>query len=318
MTGMDPDLENRPLRMIAVYGALRSGTTLLRLMLDANPGLSCPGETDFIFDHLGELSPSWAYDEDILESDRIYRSHREKYKTAPLPNPTPDRLIRRIAGEDAIAVLMLHRNISLALALYPDLRIVHVLRDPRDVARSSIGMGWAGNVFYGIDHWIETEREWQDIVGKLTADQFLSVHYESLIDHPERTLTEICDFARCRYHPAMLEYDKTSSYAKPSADFGAQWKRKQSSREIGLVEAKIGHLLTASGYEPSGVRPHHPSMMEKAILLLGNKGAQWKSRIRRYGILDPFVVVLGRKLGSKKLAAAAKRRIDEKSLKYLK
>jgi len=139
-----------PARTVAVYGALRSGTTLLRLMLNAHPQLSCPGETDFIFDHLHGTDTAAHYDETALERDRIYRAHRTLYAGTPLPDLTPDALINRIAGTDNIAVLMLHRRISRALALYPDLRVIHFLRDPRDVARSSIGMGWAGNVYYGL------------------------------------------------------------------------------------------------------------------------------------------------------------------------
>ena len=39
-------------RVIFVYGALRSGTTLFRLMLEAHPALSNAGEADFLFDFL--------------------------------------------------------------------------------------------------------------------------------------------------------------------------------------------------------------------------------------------------------------------------
>ena len=66
-------------RTVAVYGALRSGTTLLRLMLDAHSRLSCPGETDFLFDHLRMQSDPPVYDEEALERNRIYRAHRARY-----------------------------------------------------------------------------------------------------------------------------------------------------------------------------------------------------------------------------------------------
>ena len=61
----------------------------------------------------------------------------------------------------------------------------------------------------------------------------------------------------------MLDYDQTSTYSKPSSDLVAQWTHKLTARETGLVEAKIGPMLDAAGYSPSGVAPHHPSGAEK-------------------------------------------------------
>lgn len=307
-----------PLRSVAVYGALRSGTTLLRLMLDAHPHLSCPGEADFLFDHLRSDGTSPVYDEDALERDRIYRAHRARYAETPLSALTPDALIGRIAGADKTAVLMLHRHISRALALYPDLRIIHFLRDPRDVARSSIGMGWAGHVYYGIDHWIRTERDWASIGRKLRADQVLTVHYEDLIGDPKGTLTTICQFIGVSYEDVMLSYDKTSTYAKPSGDLVMQWTHKQTPRETAMVEAKIGPLLAASGYSPSGIAPHHPSGMERIALKFSNKYAIWTERIRRFGLIDPGIVALARRLHIPRLSAGAQRRMDEKTIKRLK
>lgn len=307
-----------PSRTIAVYGALRSGTTLLRLMLDANPALSCPGETDFIFDHLTTRDGKPACDEAALERDWIYRAHRADYAAAPLTQVTPEALIRRIAGTDKIAVLMLHRNLSRVLTLYPDLRIVHFLRDPRDVARSSIGMGWAGNVYHGIDHWIETETDFQRMAGRLKPGNLLTVRYEDLIARPKEVLTGICNFAGCRYDPAMLDYDRTSTYEKPSGAFTVQWKHKQTPREVGLVEGKIGPLLGAAGYEPSGHPPVVPSGLDKLRLKIQNKQAVWQKRIERYGWTDPLVVAVCHKLGLPALSEKAQRRMDEKILKYLK
>ena len=54
-------------------------------------------------------------------------------------------------------VLVLHRHADKALTLLPDAKVIHLMRDPRDVARSAIGMGWAGNVFHGSPAMVATE-----------------------------------------------------------------------------------------------------------------------------------------------------------------
>ena len=310
-----PDISTRT---VAVYGALRSGTTLLRLMLDAHSRLSCPGETDFLFDHLRMQSDPPVYDEEALERDRIYRAHRTRYAGTPLPALTPDALIDRIAGTDKTAVLMLHRHISRALVLYPDLRLIHFLRDPRDVARSSIGMGWAGHVYYGVDHWIDTERDWAAVSRTLSPDQVLTIRYEDLINDPGATLQAICHFIGVAYEASMLDYDQSSTYSKPSRDLVVQWRHKLTARETGLVEAKIGPMLDDAGYSPSGVAPHHPSGAEKIALKFGNKYAIWAERIRRFGLMDPVIVTLAHRLCIPRLSVRARRRMDEKTIKRLK
>lgn len=286
-----------PSRTIAVYGALRSGTTLLRLMLDGHPRLACPGETDFLFDHLIRDGDGGRYDPEVMERDRIYRAHMAKYADQPLSAHTPDGFIARIAGEDQIAVLMLHRHIDRVLDLYPDMRLIHMLRDPRDVARSSIGMGWAGNVYHGVDHWIDTERGWQAVRDRLHPDQVLEIRYERLIQDTEAVLQQVCAFCGLSFDPQMLAYDAKSTYSKPDTSLVEQWKRMQTPREIGLVECRIGALLTETGYAPSGHPAPPPGRLERLALAVQNRRAIWARRIERFGLLDPLVVAIANRLG---------------------
>ena len=53
---------------ILVFGALRSGTTLLRLMLKAHSGVQSLGEADFLFDHIEKAADGTClYDREALE-----------------------------------------------------------------------------------------------------------------------------------------------------------------------------------------------------------------------------------------------------------
>ena len=258
-------------RSFVLYGALRSGTTLLRLMLDGHPRINCPGEMDFLMDH---LDAKGRYDRAALEASRIYRAHEALYPDQPLDDPRPEDFVLRVAGDsDQVAGLILHRHLDHALEVFPGMRVVHLMRDPRDVARSSIGMGWAGSVYYGVDHWIGTQKDWQRALPSLPEAQRLIVFYEDLIEKPEETLGRICDFAGLSFHPDMLAYDDGSTYSKPDPSLITQWKRKQTAREVGLTEAKIGPMLQQAGYAPSGHDPVHPGKIEKLTLWMQNKRA---------------------------------------------
>ncbi|MEM9735225.1 MAG: hypothetical protein AAF908_01295 [Pseudomonadota bacterium] len=100
-------------------------------------------------------------DRRALGDDRIFRGF-----DLALPAEEPgDAAVRDLAAQlctkpESVTVLMLHRHLDRALQIFPGTPVVHMLRDPRDVARSCIGMGWAGDVYHGVDGWIDTERGW--------------------------------------------------------------------------------------------------------------------------------------------------------------
>jgi hypothetical protein len=304
-----------------LYGALRSGTTMLRLMMDHHPQLTCPGEADFLTDALrpGNGPSGWKYDPDHLLDDRIFRA-----SLAALPESEDAGVAFRDmtghlrGGTEGCLVLDIHRGIDRILDLAPDVPIVHLVRDPRDVARSAIGMGWAGNVYHGADIWLSAEQVWQENLSRFAPGQVHEVRYEALVRAPEATLSGICDFLGIDYAPGMLEYGDDSTYTAPDTSLVEQWRRKQTPRDLGLVEPLFGDLLEARGYAPSGHPPISPNRFQRMGLMAENKWGAWQTRVSRYGIADPLLLAVSRRLYLDGLARRTKRRIDEKTLSYLK
>ena len=235
-----------------VYGALRSGTTMFRLMLESNRAISNPGEADFLFDHIApdpDHPTGWRYDRTALIDDRIFRA-----KQFDLPEELDglDLLEEMLAQMDArspgLLTLNVHRHAERIVQTLPDARFVHLLRDPRDVARSSIGMGWAGTLYRGVDHWILTETAWDRIAKHLRTGQVLDLSYEDLFADIDNNLRRVCDFLEVSFDPAMLRYHETSTYGPPDPSLAEQWRRRSKPREIALVEGKAGALMRARGY----------------------------------------------------------------------
>lgn len=314
---MKPRLpEGRPVYVL--YGALRSGTTLMRLILDAHPNILCPGERDFMLDHLQPGENGLKLDRDGLQVDRVFRASG---LTAPVGNDGEAvffDFLEQQQKEESALVLVMHRKFELLLDLMPDVRIIHLLRDPRDVARSSIGLGWAGNTWYGINHWIKTEKQWDRAARRLSPEQVLTVRYEDILADPKEGLGKICAFLGLSYDPEMMSYSETTSYSAIDPSLSYQWKRKQTEREIALVEHKVGPLLTARGYAQSGHELSAPSGLERLGLWFANKTAVWQRIFARYGYVDPILVRLATKLGLKRLARGPKLRMNVKQNQSLK
>ena len=307
--------------IVCVYGALRSGTTLLRLMLDSHPSLICSGETDFLFDHI-EIDPSTEeliYDLGALARDRIFRlsglalpSRKEASRALP-ELITGLRKKRR-----GTIILMNHRRPEMILRLLPKMKIIHIVRDPRDVARSSIGMLWAGNVFVGVDHWVATECAWDRVACRLDSLRVFTLQYERLVAQPGNTLKDLCRFLGKEFDETMLSYDASSSYDKPDMAKIEQWRHQLTPYEIGLLEEKIGHLLEERGYARSGHLPVVPSALFRAMLIARSKLSVKRRTIARYGLRDVTMLLVGRWLNISALRHRAERNIDKKTIGFLK
>ncbi len=314
---------------VFVYGALRSGTTVFRLMLNAHPGLWNPGEADFLFDHLHrQADGSWRYDLDRLgiHQERIYPDLSEPVRAA-----TPDHDGRALLGNllarfdarfdargSGLLSLNIHRHITKVAELVPHARIIHLLRDPRDVARSCIGMGWAGLPDHGTRQWIATERDWDRAAGAFAADQVLELKYEDLIAGTHDQLERVCAFFGLAFDPAMLRYHEKTTYGAPDPGLIEQWRRKMAPDDLALVEGRIGPLLTARGYAPSGVAPRQPHPAERLWRRMRNRLLVWRFAIRRYGVYLVFMEKISRRLGLQGINREIQNRIFVLSRKYIK
>lgn len=296
-----------------LFGALRSGTTMLRLMIDGHPRLICPGETDFLTDHLILGSDGgWKYDLDALANDRIFQNSRAELPPASEAGAAFRSMAADLKGRDlGRLVLVMHRGLGRLLDIAPNIPILHLVRDPRDVARSAIGMGWAGHVYYGMDIWLEAEEEWERMAPRLVGCQTLELRYEALIQNAEGVLGHVCSFLGERYHPGMLSYSDSSTYDRPDPAFAEQWRTKLNASELGLAESRLGDLLARRGYKFSGHRPIVPGRVERFGLWFQNKKSIWQFRIKKFGLLDPLIMALARRLSLTQLSMAAQRRMDK-------
>lgn len=304
-----------------VFGALRSGTTLFRLMLNAHGGISNPGEVDFLFDFLAPdpTHPTgWRYDRGAMQKHRIFRSRK---LNLPADCDGLDLLHDMIAQlcerTDGVLTLNVHRHADRIARVLPQARFIHLLRDPRDVARSSIGMGWSGNSFYGVEHWIATERSWDRAATYIAEDQVMTLRFETLMADLENQLKRASVFLGLKFSASMLDYHKNTTYAPPDPRIAGQWRRNANPYDIALLEGKCGDLIVARGYELNGA-PLYPGWLERRMLALKNRVFRWRYNIRRFGWPLFVSAHFTRLFGAKTLNERVQRRMDEKTIESLK
>ena len=303
-----------------VCGALRSGTTMLRLMLNEHPRLSNPAEMDPLFDaprgadgdvRMQEFVRTLRADSVIVEQGvRV----EEGLSYGDLLRSIADQL--RVEGKTLS--INVHRNFERIPEVFPEARHIHIIRDPRDVAKSSIGMGWAGNVYHGVDHWMLSEASFERLEGTLPADRVLTLRNEDLLRQPEAELERVCRFMGEAFDPAMLTYPEKSTYAAPDPSVIGQWRRSLSAEETALVEGKIGEMLTARGYELSGAAPMVPSSLKRFGLKQQNRLGRLQFSARRFGPWLTFLDLLRRFVPHRGLDEHVSRRMGRIWAEHLK
>ncbi len=306
---------------IFLVGAERSGTTLLRLMLDHHPQIAFHHEFEFAVDQLDEAGnwPALSAYHEYLATHRIFAHSRFTIDPSlSYPELVNSFLLQKMQRDHKPLVgATVHYEFHQLLKIWPQAKFIHLLRDGRDVARSTMVMGWAGNMFTGVERWIEAEQLWQTLSRQLSADQHITVQYEQLAQHADQVLTQLCEFIGVPFTPAMYDYATRSTYSLPNPKSLSQW-RKLSNYEVQLAESRIGLLLSERGYPLSGLPPVSNTPWLRWRLQVQDRWARRLFRLRRYPLRLYLKESLARHLKLKKWHSQALLEIntyDERRIK---
>jgi tetratricopeptide (TPR) repeat protein len=208
-----PSGENH--RFAFLGGHPRSGTTLLEQILDANPDVLAfdePAAFQQEVEQRIQLSSSPARQLDQLPSARRAEMRRRYEKS----------LFREITGLRSARVL-LDKNPSPTMALglwlrvFPDLKVIIALRDPRDVVVSCFFLNLllnATNVnFLSLDRTVKHYADLMDVwlrLRELGGFDWLESRYEDVVSGVEQEGRKATEFLGLTWHPAQASYHETA------------------------------------------------------------------------------------------------------------
>lgn len=204
----------------------RSGSTLLRFILDSHPDLACPPETG-VSGALAQLAHVW----DILESTGS--GARRPTLAPPVPSPQAAAALRE-AADDAFREYLrargkkrwcdksldTYQSADLLAQVYPDAKFIMLTRHCMDVIASGVEICPWGLSRFGFDpfvaqypgnsvaaigsYWLACTQA-NLTFGEKHPDSCHRVRYEDLVATPEQTAAAIFSFLDAAPAPGITE-----------------------------------------------------------------------------------------------------------------
>jgi sulfotransferase family protein len=210
-----------------VVGVNRSGTTLLRMMLDAHPELTIPPETHFVPELIAAAESKdpapetllatitgqrewgdFGLDEDeLLERFRAIEPLNAGDALRAFYSAYAERAGKPRWGEKTPIYVKSMRKIERAL---PEARFVHVIRDGRDVALSIRDRAVKEHPIDRIaERWVRRITRAREQARHLA--HYEEIRYENLILDTRPTLERVCELFELPWDDALLDYHERSA-----------------------------------------------------------------------------------------------------------
>ena len=272
--------------MFIIFGSPRSGTTLLSASLNQNDHIVVPDETDFItpLSFLintvkDEATGKRLIAEMIVSTERFkfsigaYLSEREVYDIVKDAEYNIRSILlgiycyiasknnALIAGDKSPNDLMYLRNLVSAGLFKSDIKIVHIVRDVRDVILSIKNTGWdieSDIEFFFPRIWCDSNLYLQHVCCSEKMNYKL-IKYEELICNPVEIFNELTDFLEAPFQYKMFDMNKRSEryanvrhHCNLKKDFMrehiALWKNSMDLDMVKLCEKQANEALEKFGY----------------------------------------------------------------------
>ena len=280
---------SRSLAPVFVGGCPRSGTTLLRTMLNAHPDIAIPHETRILIEGYRRRA-EWG---DLAEPENRRRVarwvvERKESRYRWLTEDADELVERMVAAAPTIGSVLsagfrlyaerhgkprwgekrpsVALHLDVVFAMFPNARYVNIVRDPRAAVASirEVGRqyGWgAHDVPGGTDTWERSARAADRWRRRLGADRFIELRYEDLVGDPAAALGRIVAFldldpagleAMIRYHETADSQNLQPLASKPVTTHRLRaWEQALAPREVAFVERVLGAWMRHYGYEPA-------------------------------------------------------------------
>ncbi|MEE2954232.1 MAG: sulfotransferase [Bacteroidota bacterium] len=227
---MESLLDSQDLSPIFIVGMPRSGTKLIREILNRNENIFIPKSESIFIPYLikkygaipdftsvnnrkkiiNDLRKStYCYNMSITKTQLYSKSFVEVLKSNCwaiifryiLNNLVNNNKNKVLFGDKTPSYI---NHLELLSKIYPNAKILHITRDPRDQALSSRNI-WKKNLYRNAQRWRDSIVKCRKSAKKYKIN-YLEIKYEHLINSPELIMQKVCNYVGCTYTKSMLVF----------------------------------------------------------------------------------------------------------------
>ncbi|CAI4226088.1 unnamed protein product [Auanema sp. JU1783] len=261
---------------IFIGGVPRSGTTLMRAMLDAHPEVRCGEETRVIPRILG-LRAQWKRSE--KEWNRL---NLAGVTNEVLSNAISSFIIEIMAGHGAAAPRLCNKDpFTMKSAVYlseifPKAKFVLMIRDGRATVHSIISRKVTITGF-DLSDYGQCLKKWNDAISIMydqcnqIADKCFKMYYEQLVLHPEQELKKLLEFLEIPWNDTVLHHEELigkdislSKVERSSDQVVKPVNMDALNKWVGQIPADVvrdmdslAPMLRRLGYDPEANPPNY-------------------------------------------------------------
>jgi len=257
---------------IFIIGTHRSGTSLLRRIIDSHRNIACPPESYFLKHYTQILSDesTWnglkglGFDRDeAMDGFRKQASYfHEAYRQVKGKPRWADKTPQYVFHLDTLQTLFA-----------PHAQFVFIMRHPLDVAFSIWDRGWdlgksqTGNLLIDTCRYVLESGQTQLSFIERHADISAVVYYDQLVEHPERELNSLCHWLGEPFDPNMLRHSEEphdfgteDPIARGTKGFQGSYEnwRAWSPPQVEQATSVLEMLIESMGYGLNHARVLNP------------------------------------------------------------
>lgn len=262
-------MSDRSRRTILIVGCRRSGTTLVRTILEQHPALLVhPFEPQFFLQLYRQFGldniPAFTALAFILEHPyRAPEVTRERLGASDFPTDLPgvaDRyLVAWSSGHEDKQKVLKHPafifHLDIAERLFPKCIVIHIVRDPR-ASVSSQRQRWPHlSVWQCATHWRRAVRAARTWSGK-NAGHYIEIQYEELVQSPAQVVQKLCATLSLPFSHQLLSFrqremvfepeigQRLKIYTAPEPSRLDLWREWLTDDDVQIVEAICSREMT--------------------------------------------------------------------------
>ena len=299
---------------LLIVGPPRSGTSLVRDLVRLCPGVYVPpDETQFLVSYIRRASDGASREDLAMFLDKtsfsIHMRRRglwpdrrtlNRLLDVPQPQTAIPLLFAELARREGVEKITIWGDktpgyalhLPLIRQIYPDLRVLAVVRDPRNVVLS-MREAWGKSILRGSVLWRDSTVAMHEYLTSSGPERARALKYEELVSDPTSVMAGVAEWLNVDFpEDALGDYYSEERWGSAKGSAGVvrgdplRYRRLLNAKELSLIESVTFDQLQLWGYRPENAqKAYSPGRFRSGMYRAIDAPRSFRAYIKDRGVL---------------------------------